>query len=513
MTNISRKIFVLFAFLFFLSAAAPGLMAEEAKQGETKQVIEKAVVKEVEQEDISITDHHLMLAGKMLKYRATAGCMIMKDETGKHKASIFYIAYTMSDSRNDAARPLTFAFNGGPGSAAVWLHLGALGPKLVPMADDTKPAYAVGKYIDNESTWLEFTDLVFIDPVSTGYSRPAQGIDKKEFHGVMEDIQSVGEFIRLYVTRNERWLAPKFIVGESYGTTRAGGLSGYLQDNYGMYLKGIVLISSILNFQSQDFAPGNDLPYAMYLPTYAATAWYHRKLSAELQEDLLSTLKEVEEWVQSEYTLALMKGDLLTGTERDKIIKKLSTYTGIPASVIDYYNLRIYLADFRRELLRDEKRIVGRLDSRYTGYLDESDEMRGDASYNSVLGGYAAALNHYVRRELKYKNDLLYELISGNVHPWNWGSAIRGFVDTASTLRSAIVKNNDLKVLVACGYYDMATPYFSNLYTFSHLDLPAELRKNITFTYYEAGHMMYIHKPSLMKLKNDAAEFYRQTMK
>ncbi len=513
MKNIFNKIFVLFTFLFFLSAAAPGLMADDAKETETKQIVKKAVVTKTAQEDISITDHRLMLAGKMLKYRATAGCLVMKDEAGKHKASIFYIAYTASDSRNDADRPITFAFNGGPGSSAVWLHMGALGPKRVPMADDTKPVYAQGKYIDNEYTWLEFTDLVFIDPVSTGYSRPAQGVDKKEFHGVIEDIQSVGEFIRLYVTRNERWLSPKFIVGESYGTTRAGGLSGYLQDSYGMYLKGIVLISSVLNFQAQDFAPGNDLPYAMYLPTYTATAWYHRKLPAELQGNLLAALKEVEAWAQTEYTLASMKGDLLTGAERDKIIKKLSAYTGLPASVIDYNNLRIYLDDFRRELLRDEKRIVGRLDSRYTGCLEASDEMWGDASYNSIYGAYAAALNHYVRSDLKYKNDLIYELISRKVHPWNWGSAIQGFVDTASTLRSAIVKNNDLKVLVASGYYDMATPYFSNIYTFSHLDLPDELRKNIGFTFYEAGHMMYIHKPSLIKLKNDAHEFYRQAMK
>jgi carboxypeptidase C (cathepsin A) len=208
-----------------------------------------------------------------------------------------------------------------------------------------------------------------------------------------------------------------------------------------------------------------------------------------------------------------MKGDLLTGAERDKIIQKLSAYTGLPANMIDYNDLRIFLPDFRRELLRNEKRIVGRLDSRYTGCLEEADEMWGDASYNSIYGGYAAALNHYVRRDLKYKNDLIYEMISRNVYPWNWGSAIRGFVDTASTLRSAIVKNNDLKVLVASGYYDMATPYFSNIYTFSHLNLPEELRKNITFTYYEAGHMMYIHKPSLMKLKNDAYEFYRQAVK
>lgn len=505
------KFIVLFAFLCWVFNFT--LLAGSAEETAAKKVEKKTAVKKIPKDEISITDHSIKINGKIIKYRATAGYMAMKDESGKHKASIFYVAYTRSDSGDVSKRPLTFAFNGGPGSAAVWLHMGALGPKRVPMLDDVKPVHAEGKYINNEFTWLDFTDLVFIDPVSTGYSRPAQGVAKKEFHGVTEDIRSVGDFIRLYVTKNERWFSPKFVAGESYGTTRAGGLSGYLQDNYGMYLKGLVLISSALSFQAQDFADGNDLPYAMYLPTYTASAWYHKKLSPELQKDLNSTLKEVEAWAQKEYTLALMKGDLLTGAERDKIIKKLSAYTGLPEALIDYNNLRIHILYFMQELLREEKKIIGRLDSRFTGYLRGFDILNADPSYNKIHGAYTAAFNHYVRSELKYKNDLLYEMISMKVYPWNWGSASGGFVNTAKTLCSAMVRNTNLKVLVASGYYDMATPYFSSLYTFNHLGLPQELHKNISFTFYEAGHMMYVHKPSLIKLKNDAANFYKEALK
>lgn len=505
------KIFVLITFLCCVFNFTLG--AESTKKAAAKKVEKKTAVKKIAKEELSITDHTLKIDGKMLKYRATAGYMVMKDETGKHKASIFYVAYTKTGSRDLSKRPLTFAFNGGPGSAAVWLHMGALGPKRVPMGHDTAPVYAEEKYIDNEFSWLTFTDLVFIDPVSTGYSRPAQGVAKKEFHGVAEDIRSVGDFIRLYVTENQRWLAPKFLAGESYGTTRAGGLSGYLQDNYGMYLKGIVLISSALSFQAQDIVEGNDLPYVTFLPTFTASAHYHKMLAPELQKDLTSTLKEVEEWARTEYTLALMRGDLLTAAERDKIIKKLSAYTGLPETLIDRYNLRINIFDFMQDLLRSKKMIIGRLDSRFTGYLRSFNVLHADPSHNKIHGAYTAAFNHYVRSELNYKNDLLYETISFKVYPWNWGQAIEGFVNTAKTLGNAMIKNNNLKVLVASGYYDMATPYYSSIYTFSHLGLPKELMDNIAFTFYEAGHMMYIHKPSLIKLRDDTAKFYQETLK
>jgi len=508
-----KRFKILIVFVVFCCGMTFSFAVDSGGPDTGKKVEQKKAVKKIPKEDVSITDHVIKINGKVLKYRAAAGYMLMKDEAETHKASVFYVAYTKTGGGDAAGRPLTFAFNGGPGSAAVWLHMGALGPKRVPMLDDVKPVYAKDTYIDNEFNWLEFTDLVFIDPVSTGYSRPAQGVDKKEFHGVSEDIRSVGDFIRLYVTKNKRWLSPKFIAGESYGTTRAGGLSSYLQDRYGMYLKGLVLISSALSFQAQDFAAGNDLPYINFLPTYTASAYYHKKLAPELQKDLSATLKEVESWAETEYTLALMKGDRLTKTERDKIIKKLSAYTGLAESLIDFYNLRINIFDFMQELLRGEKKIIGRLDSRYTGYLRGGfNVLLSDPSYNKIYGAYAAAFNHYVRSELKYENDLLYEAISPNVYPWNWGQASQGFVNTARNLSEAMVKNNSLKVLVASGYYDMATPYFSSFYTFSHLGLPEELRGNISFTFYEAGHMMYIHKPSLIKLKKDVAHFYRETL-
>jgi carboxypeptidase C (cathepsin A) len=360
---------------------------------------------------------------------------------------------------------------------------------------------------------MKFTDLVFIDPVSTGYSRPAQGVDKKQFHGVEEDVRSVGDFIRLYITKNERWLSPKFICGESYGTTRAAGLSGYLQDTYGMYLQGLVLVSSILNFHTARFAPGNDLPYPLFLPTYTAAAWYHKKLPGKYQKDLITTLKEVEQWALSDYWLALARGDTLTETERNRVIDQLAQYTGLSKKYIDQSNLRIEIHRFTRELLRDKKQKVGRLDNRFKGnLLDATGEgLQDDPSYLAIYGPYTAAVNDYIRQQLKYTNDLPYWPIA-SVRPWNWGKSL-GYVNVAETVRIAINKNNHLQVMIANGYFDLATPYFATLYTVNHMNLPKSLRGNIIMKYYEAGHMMYIHKASRQKLRDDAYEFYKSAMK
>jgi len=474
----------------------------------------KAISKDVPEPKLSVTHHSIKIDGQVLKYKATTGYMLMKTENGKGKAKIFFIAYTRDEERDLKKRPITFTFNGGPGSASLWLHMGGLGPKRVDIPDDglhMPPPYG---YVDNPYSWLAFTDLVFIDPVSTGYSRPVEGEDKKQFHGVREDIKSVGDFIRLYVTKYNRWLSPKFVCGESYGTTRAAGLSGYLQDTYGMYLKGVVLVSTVLNFSHSILRPGfGDLPYGIFLPTLTATAWYHNKLPAKYQENLEKTLQEVREWVLTDYLVALAKGDDLSTGERKVIIDKLHQYTGLPKRVIDQSNLRLSDDTMYSELLWEKKLRVGRLDSRITGRYrrDVKTLAWSDPSMDLITGPFAAAINEYLRQDLKYTNDIPYEVISSRVRPWNWGDGFQP-VNTADILRGAMASNNSLNVRFICGYYDVATPFFDAEYTSKHMDLPPDLRKNISFAYYEAGHMMYIHKPSLIKLFKDTKEFYKKAL-
>jgi carboxypeptidase C (cathepsin A) len=501
--RISFVIFILFIYMITVN-----ISADTPRTPEPKQVVKKDVPAPI------VTDHVIKIKGKLLKYRATTGYMEMKDESDKQQALVFYIAYTKTGT-DKTNRPITFTFNGGPGSSAVWLHMGGLGPKRVKMSDDGISIPPPYRYLDNENTWLEFTDLVFIDPVSTGYSRPAPEVEKKKFHGVKEDVKSVGDFIRLYITQNERWISPKFLCGESYGTTRAAGLSGYLQETYGVFLKGIVFVSSVLHFQNSRFRPGNDLPYALFLPTYTSSAWYHKKLPPKYQKDLQATLREVEQWALGEYLQALAKGDRLPENERRHIIDKLASYTGLSREYIDNTNLRILIYRFVNELLRNEKQMVGRLDSRFkTEVRDAANEyFEFDPSMAVIDGPFAAVINHYIRTDLGYKNDLHYEWITDNVRPWNWNTPGGGEVNVGETLRSAMSQNKYLQVLVACGYYDLATPYFAADYTFNHLGLAPSLMKNIVFKYYEAGHMMYINKPSMQKLREDVFEFYQKAIK
>ncbi len=461
----------------------------------------------------SVTKHTLMVGGKSLSYTATTGYLPVSNDSGKVKANIFFIAYEKEGEPKKSARPLTFSFNGGPGSSSVWLHLGALGPKRVLMADDvgnpTPPPYTL---VPNEYTWLEFTDLVFIDPVWTGYSRPIPGENKRQFHGVEEDIASVGEFIRLYTTKAERWSSPKFLVGESYGTTRAVGLSDYLIREYGMYLNGMMLVSSILQFETARFGPGRDLPHVLFLPTFTATAWYHKKLSPDLQRDLTTTLAEVRRWALADYLVALAKGDAIGKEEYEKTLEQLSRFTGLSKEYLARTNLRPSIQRFVKELLREERRTVGRLDSRFKGMDRDAagENYEYDPSYAVIYGPYSATLNDYVRTELKYTNDLPYEILTGKVQPWNWGSASDGFPNLAERMRRAMNQNPAMKVFVANGYYDLATPFFATEYTFNHLSLEPELRRNVTMAYYEAGHMMYIHKPSLQKLYEDVKKFVNE---
>ena len=460
------------------------------------------------------TKHSIRIGGQEIKYTATAGTILLKLEDGTPKASLFYIAYTKDDVSDPAKRPLTFTFNGGPGSASIWLHLGAFGPRRVEMGDAGALLPPPYKLVDNESSLLDVTDLIFIDPVSTGYSRAVPGETPKQFHGIQEDIESVGDFIRLYATRNKRWTSPKFLAGESYGTTRAAGLSGYLQQRYGMYLNGIILISAILNFQTAAFDTGNDLPYILYLPTYTAIAWYHKKLPADLQSDLQKATQESSNFAAHEYADVLMTGDNLTAPRRVEIAQKLSRLTGLSPEYIERSNLRIEIQRFDKELLRDQRRTVGRLDGRFTGIDEDAAGARPDydPSLAAIVGPYTATFHDYVRGDLKFESDLFYEYLTGRVRPWSYEPYENRYVNVAETLRSAMTQNPFLRVYVGKGYYDLATPFFAADYTFAHLSLDESLRSHLSGGYYEAGHMMYVHPPSLSKLKQDLAQFIRAGM-
>jgi carboxypeptidase C (cathepsin A) len=462
-------------------------------------------------ETLSETRHTLALGEAKLDYVATAGTLLLKEEEGKARAGVFFVAYTKAGVTDPAKRPITFTFNGGPGSSSVWLHMGAFGPKRVLLSDKGDPPPPPYRLVDNDLTLLDLTDLVFIDPVTTGYSRPAPGQSPKQFHGVTEDVKAVGEFIRLYTTRFRRWASPKFLAGESYGTTRAAGLAGHLQDRLGMNLNGVILISSILNFETARFDDGNDLPYSLFLPTYTATAWYHKKLAPDLQSDLRRTLDEAEKFALTDYTVALMKGNKLGPEETKVVAGRLARYTGLSEDYILRSNLRVPIQRFTRELLRGQGRSVGRFDSRYKGIdRDGAGETPDfDPSYSAVQGAYTATLNHYLRTQLKYESDLPYEILTGRVQPWNFGSATNRYLNVAPKLRQAMTKNRHLRVFVANGYYDLATPYFGTEYTFNHLDLDRSLAGNVTMGYYEAGHMMYVQREAHRQLKRDLAKFIR----
>jgi len=455
----------------------------------------------------SVTQHKI--GG--LSYTATTGMLPLKDEFGETEAGIFYVAYSKDGLKEPRDRPLMFSFNGGPGSSSVWLHLGAVGPKRVTLESDGNLPAPPFELVDNPETWLEHCDLVFIDPVGTGYSRPAKKEDAKKFWGLQGDLDSITEFIRLYLTRANRWASPLYLVGESYGTMRAAGLSSRLI-NSGIALSGIVLVSSILNFQTARFTKGNDLPYILFLPAYTATAWYHGKLPHF--KGLADALKEAEEFASGEYTLALTKGDLLSEAEHASTRSKLARLTGLSEAYIESTELRINIHRFCKELLRSERRTVGRLDSRLKG-IDESastENPQYDPLMTAVLPPYTQMVNDYLRRTLKWETDVPYYIFNpGQLwKEWGWGDAGAGYPDTSEALREALSKNPHMKVFVASGYYDLGTPYFATEYTLSHLGIDPSLRGNISTEYYESGHMMYIEEKSLAKLQKDIAALLKE---
>ncbi len=454
-----------------------------------------------------VTHHKIELTGKTLEYTTTIAQMPLKDASGETEAHICYFAYTL-DHADPTKRPLTFAFNGGPGSASIWVHMGAMGPRKAVLTDNGDMPPPPFQLADNPNTWLDETDLVFIDPVGTGFSRAKTMEVARRMNGVQGDIQSVGEFIRLYITHNDRWVSPLFIAGESYGTFRAAGLAGHLIDQ-GIAVNGVTLISTILNYGTARGGMINNTPYALSIPTYAADAWYHKKLPDDLQkQDLTFVLNEVKEWAMTGYLEALNKGDSLGSEQRKATVEKLARYTGLSRDYVDNSNLRIDTGHFARELLRDRKLTIGRYDGRLTGPspLNVGEVAEFDPSGSLPLPPFKAAFMSYIRNELGYsKTDMNY-YVSGGILPWDWGSE-NNYVDTTGALRNAFTKNPHLKVMVCAGYFDLATPFQAAQYTLNHMGIHPESQQNITWQFYEAGHMMYIEKHSHAKLKKDIADF------
>lgn len=505
-----KRAIILLLILFLFSVHA---FAQQPTPSPTARPAETPKPAEVKDEPPVVTKHSVRAGGRQLNYTVTTGFMPIKNAvSGDIEARIFYMAYTLDNA--PAGRPLMFSFNGGPGSASVWLHLGALGPRRIKMLDDGMMPPPPYEMEDNQQTWLTETDLVFIDPVGTGYSRAAKPELASKFFGVNGDIDSVGEFIRLYLGRYERWSSPLFLVGESYGTTRASGLSNYLFEK-GIGLNGILLISTVMNFQTIRFADNNDLPLVLILPSYATTAWYHKRLSAAMQaKSVEQVAQEARQFAANEFMPAMLRIDSLSTAERTALADRFGSLTGLSRDFIERNNFRVELGEFMKELLRGERRTTGRLDSRFKGIDRDAagDSTDTDPSLNAIRPPYTSAFNSYVRGELGYKSDTEYYILGGGISsPWNW-NVNNGYADTSIPMKDAMAKNPYMKIFVACGYYDMATPFYAAEYTVSAMNLDPSLRKNISLSYYEAGHMMYIEKNSLKKLKDDAAGFIQKAV-
>lgn len=467
------------------------------------------------QDDLVTTTHTLAVGRSTLSYTATTGRIVLREEvyeddvfTGtKPKAEVFLTSYVVDPADGAPQRPVTFAFNGGPGSSSVWLHLGLLGPRRVEMGDvgDLRPPpYGL---VDNPESLLAVSDLVFIDPVSTGFSRAVEGGKSKDYHGFTGDIESIAEIIRLWTSRNERWMSPKFLAGESYGTLRAAALADHLQSRYGMYLNGIMLISSVLDLGSIGLQePDTDRAFAGFLPTYAAVAHYHGKHG---RKSLSTVVRAAEEYAARDYPYALSRGARLTGSERAEHVSRLADLTGLAADWIDRADLRIEHLRFFTQLLREQGLVVGRLDSRFTGpaAAGNAEVMDADPSHDAIAGPYAAAWNHHVRADLGYQSDLHYEQISARVHPWSYADFEGRSVDVTPRLARAMRANPHLRVHVAYGWYDGATPFFAAREVLEQLDIPAAAHENIEHRCYESGHMMYVHEPSRVQQSKDLAEF------
>jgi carboxypeptidase C (cathepsin A) len=456
-----------------------------------------------------VTKHSIRVNGATISYTATTGMLpIRNDTTGVTEGGMFFVAYTRDGSGAASTRPLSFIFNGGPGSASVWLHMGAFGPRKVRLNADGSNAPPPYVYEDNANTLLDQTDMVFIDPVGTGFSRAARPELGPKFWGLDEDIRAMGEFIRLYLTRYERWGSPKFVAGESYGTTRASHLSGYLVDR-GISLNGVVLISAVLNFGASAMDVGNDLGFINFVPSYTATAWFHKKLPADLQRlTLEQATAQAERWAETDYARALMRGSRLSDAERRAAAEQFARYTGLAAGFVEQNDLRVNLGRFNQELLREKRLTTGRLDSRFTSYSTDPGAERGqfDPSEATIRNSFTPIMSDYVRRELNYRNEDVYYILGGGIGRWRYPQS-NGYANVVPSLERAFAKNPDMRLYVAESYYDMATPYYAVEYTLAHMAVDPAIRAKITIDRFAAGHMMYIEAASMVKLRDGLRRF------
>ncbi len=508
---------VLLLLLMSLFSANLGIAApqEQTKQAavETKPVLPTGEEHAASKGPSLTTTHHTIhIHGETLSYTATTGTLHVENQHGEEGAEVFFVAYAKDGENDLAKRPITFAFNGGPGASSVWLHMGAMGPKRVPLLKPGEPTPSPYELVDNDCTWLDITDLVFIDPVGTGFSRATSGKDpqkqKESYYGVKQDVQIMGQFIRLYTTRYQRWNSPKFVAGESYGTVRAVLLANQLLDRYAMNLNGLILISAIMNFQAISFDPGNDLPYAVFLPTYALTAAYHQKSSNKESRSVADMAGSGEQWSMETYWPFLLKGDSIDPRNLEQLIDNLSAFTGLSREYIERHGIRVGSYDFAQELLGGEHRTLGLMDSRNTIAGGAGDPLGDDPSLLSSASAYASVFNDYVRRDLAYENDAVYEYLSTGVNEkWDWKTGTRGYLNVSRELAGILRKSPAMKVFVASGYYDLNTPYFGTTYSINHLGLDSKLHENISHKVYEGGHQMYTDPKVAEKLKTDAAKF------
>jgi len=499
----------------WMTCLATGLMfaslcAEPAKKDIPKDGVKGASskpskkVKDEKATKIVEKQASVTIDGEKINYTVRTSRLVLKKDDGKARASVFHVAYTRNDVKDASKRPVLFAFNGGPGSSAVWLHLGALGPRIVPTSPDGTSALAPPLRVkENPFSILDVADLVFIDPVSTGYSRSED--NKEKFHGVDEDIQSVGDFIRRWVTENKRWSSPKYLLGESYGGVRAAGLAGHLQSRYGMNLNGVVLLSSLMDFRTLRPGDGNDLAYVAYLPAYTAVAHHHGKLKGD--RDAL--VKRARDYANGDYATALLKGYTLSDAERQKVAEELSKLTSLSTDLILRYDLRIDPSRFRKDLLRSEGKVLGRFDARTAWPVAEKagDYPSYDPSMAVAKGAFSTAMLDYLANGLGWMEERPYEIIA-HVGAWNWG-AKNNIVNMSSRLAGAMRDNPHLRVLVQCGHADLATPAGGILHSVAHMKVPAPQRKNISVKWYDAGHMFYLNQPDLEKMREDLVEFIK----
>jgi carboxypeptidase C (cathepsin A) len=461
--------------------------------------------------------HSAVVDGERVDYTAVVGSITLRGEDEAPTGQMFYTAYHRNGVEDLSRRPIIFSFNGGPGSSSFWLHMGVMGPKRVKVADERHGGAAPYEIVPNEATLLDRADIVMIDPIGTGFSRPLGDTPGSHFWGVMEDAASITQFIQRYLSQNQRWNSPKYLLGESYGTMRSAVLASTLQ-GANIDLNGIVLVSAVLDLQTLIFTPNDDLPYIVNLPAYAVTSWYLGALPGERPEDRLAFMAEVEEFATTDYALALLAGNNLAAADRQRIIEGIHQYTGLGRDFIDDADLRITAPEYEKEVLRDQGLVVGRLDARFTGPSGDLllRNPSQDPQSSAISAPYTAAWNTYLREELGYDGEREYTP-SGNVQPWNWefggnaGFGQSGLTNVGPSLKNAMERNPNLKVLLVNGIYDLATPYFAAVWTMDHLGLTRELRANIQRADFEAGHMMYVHEPSLPIWRETIGDFIDAT--